>query len=213
MYFLTKMIRCLSFFAAYIVVLIPLADVMAMDEADHSSHSRGHSQHLKATSSNNGYQRTVVRYSIPDFNLIRSDGSITTLYKELDHNEPVMLNFVFTSCTTICPVMSTIFSRVQKKLGKSQSPVRMISISIDPEQDTPKILHHYEKTYSSGNNWQFLTGDLSTIIELQKAFGAYRGNKMNHIPATYMKTGKGEEWVKLDGFANADDIVREYHRL
>jgi protein SCO1/2 len=50
-------------------------------------------------------------------------------------------------------------------------------------------------------------------IPFQKAFDAYRGDKMNHLPVTFVRLAPGKPWVRLDGFATPDDIVREYRTL
>lgn len=120
-----------------------------------------------------------------------------------------MLNFIFTTCTTVCPVMSATFSQAQGKLGK----VRMISISIDPEHDTPSRLKEYAKRFEAGPQWSMLTGSLENSIAVQRAFDIYRGDKMNHEPVTFMRKEPDQPWVRINGFISADDLVREYEKL
>ena len=127
--------------------------------------------------------------------------------------EPVMLNFIFTTCTTICPVQSAAFSQVQQKLGAESDQVRMISFTIDPEHDTPERLRAYARRFGAGPQWQFLTGNLSDIVTVQKTFNAYRGNKMSHEPLVLLRASPDASWVRLDGMASATDIVREYRQL
>ena len=124
-----------------------------------------------------------------------------------------MLNFIFTTCTTICPVMSATFSMVQEKLGPEHGKVRMISISIDPEHDSPSRLNAYAKKFGAGAQWSMLTGSIGNSIAVQRAFDAYFGDKMNHRPVTFMRKGPGKPWLRIDGFASADDLLREYRKL
>src|SRR6478752_627751 len=84
--------------------------------------------------------RTTVQYSIPDIRLVRDDGATVSLPDEMNDGRPVVLNFVFTTCGSICPLMSHIFGQFQQRIGKQGSNVHLMSISTDPEQDTPERL-------------------------------------------------------------------------
>jgi protein SCO1/2 len=109
--------------------------------------------------------------------------------------------------------MSATFAQVQESLGSDANKVRMVSVSIDPEHDTPERLREYAKRFDAGPQWHFLTGRLDDSIAVQKAFGVYRGNKMNHEPTTLLKAADGETWFRMDGLASAADVVAEYRRL
>ena len=123
------------------------------------------------------------------------------------------INFIFTSCTTICPVLSATFSQVQNKYGSQINDVKMVSISIDPEYDTPDRLNQYAQRFHAQKSWTFLTGDLDTVMIVLDAFDAYRGDKMNHIPLALISTPDTSGWVRLEGFANAGDLINEYQAL
>ena len=140
-------------------------------------------------------------------------GDQVSLAAELDSGRPVLLNFIFTTCTTICPVLSATFAEVQDILGAESGEVRMISISVDPDYDTAARLRDYAEAHGAGPGWQFLTGSFSNVLAVERAFGAYRGDKANHTPLTFMHAGGESPWVRLEGFANAADIVREYRRM
>lgn len=160
------------------------------------------------------YVRTLAGYTIPDVKLVDADGAGVPLRSELvDGDKPVILNFIFTTCGAVCPVMSATFAQVQAALGAEREAVRMVSISIDPEQDTPAALKAYAGKYDAGPQWQMLTGSLDDSIAVQRAFDVYRGDKMNHQPATFLRAAPGQPWVRLAGFASAADILHEYRRL
>ena len=159
------------------------------------------------------FQRSEHCYDLPDLSLVDAAGMQVRLQDVLDVDQPVMLNFIFTTCTTICPVQSAAFQQVQQQLGAERDRVRMVSISIDPEYDTPQRLQAYAERFQAGPRWQFLTGKLADIIAVQKAFEAYRGNKMSHEPLTLLRAAPDAAWVRLDGMASASDIVREYRQL
>jgi protein SCO1/2 len=140
----------------------------------------GHEHHAAQPDGSGDYKRSVREYSIPDVSLTSSDARPVRLRELLATREPVMLNFIFTTCSAICPVMSQVFSEVPAKLGTSSAKLRMISISIDPENDTPAELKSYSKRFNATDRWQFLTGRVEDVTLVQRAFDNYRGDKMNH---------------------------------
>ncbi len=176
------------------------------DEADPHAHHR----HMLETKT---FSRSLHDYQLPDLELVNMAAEKTSLLEQINSGKPVMVNFIFTTCTTICPVMSATFAQVQSELGAKSDEVRMISISIDPEHDTPERLREYAGLFNAGPQWQFLTGSLADSVAMQKAFDVYRGNKMNHEPTTLMKAADSDSWVRIDGLASAADILAEYHRL
>jgi protein SCO1/2 len=154
--------------------------------------------------------RSIVNYSVPDtITLVRSDGTRVSFARALDDGGPVLLDFIYTTCTTICPVMSQTFAEVQKRLGADAAKVKMLSVSIDPEQDTPARLAEYAKRYRAGAEWTFYTGTVEASIAAQRAFDVYRGDKMSHTPLTFFRSAPGQPWVRLDGFATPDAVIDE----
>jgi protein SCO1/2 len=153
--------------------------------------------------------RRTMNYVVPEVTLVRSDGARVNFGHELDDGRPVLLDFIYTTCTTICPVMSQTFAEVQKRLGADAAKVKMVSVSIDPEEDTPARLTEYAKRYQAGPQWTFYTGTVEASVAAQRAFDAYRGDKMNHAPVTFFRSAPGQPWVRLDGFVTPDAIVGE----
>ena len=183
------------------------ASVIAQD------HQHDHSHHAMPGKPGR-YVRTLAGYTIPDVKLVDADGAGVPLRSEFaDRDKPIILNFIFTTCGAVCPVMSATFAQVQAALGAERDAVRMVSISIDPEQDTPAALKDYAGKYHAGPQWRMLTGSLDDSIAVQRAFDVYRGDKMNHQPATFLRAAPGRPWVRLAGFASAADILHEYRRL
>jgi protein SCO1/2 len=163
------------------------------------------------TFSNDEIRRTVVNYAVPALKMVRDDGTGVWLDKELNDGRPVVLNFVYTSCTTICPMSSQEFSRLQQRLGPDRDKVHLVSISIDPEQDTPARLRDYARHFHAGKDWQYYTGTAASSVKAQQAFDAYRGDKMSHNPVTLVRAAPDGNWVRFDGFVGADDLYAELH--
>jgi protein SCO1/2 len=173
--------------------------------AHDASEAKAHHHKVSA-----GLKVTMADYAVPEVRLVRDDGKTVALSKELDDGRPVVLNFVYTTCPGICPVMSQVFSQFQERLGGERDKVHMVSISIDPEQDTPARLREYAKKFSAGSQWRHYTGTVAASVTAQKAFNAYRGDKMSHDPLTLMRAAPGKPWIRIDGFATADDLLEQY---
>jgi protein SCO1/2 len=188
---------------------LTLAPAVALGQNAHDHHQH----HGGAAMPGSGYSRAAAQYEIPDVTLINGDGKQVSLRAELDSGSPAVVNFIFTSCTAICPVMSATFSQVERVLGADTNKPRIVSISIDPEYDTPARLKEYAMRHDAGPDWQLLTGRKETILSVARAFDAWRGDKMNHTPSTYLRAGPNKPWVRLDGFASPAEIVREYRTM
>jgi protein SCO1 len=159
------------------------------------------------------YSRSIHSYKVPNVDVVTQDGRKTQLSVVLDQGSPVVVNFIFTTCNTICPIMTAILSKVYESIGSSSYNLRFVSISIDPEHDTPATLVEYAKKFKAGSNWQFLTGDLDQLQLIQRAFDAYRGDKMNHTSLTLMRAANSSSWVRIEGTANAHDLINEFNSL
>jgi protein SCO1/2 len=178
----------------------------------HSGEHDAHAQRRAAAAGPHRYDRSLRSYRIPDVTLLDMTGARVALASALGGDTPVFLNFIFTSCTSICPVMSATFAEVQRQLDADGNRIRMISISIDPEHDNPDQLSAYARKHDAGPDWRFLTGRSADIVAVQNAFNAYRGNKMSHVPSTFLRASASGPWVRIDGFASAADLVAEYRR-
>jgi protein SCO1/2 len=176
--------------------------------ADESAEMPAHHHHMASQAST-----STVQYQVPDLKLVRADGKAVSLPEEMNDGRPVLLNFIYTSCTSVCPLMSQVFSQFQEQLGGERDKVHLMSISIDPEADTPARLTEYAQTYGAGPGWQFYTGTVNASVTAQRAFSVYRGDKMAHTAVTLMRAAPGQPWLRVDGFATPDQLMHEYHQV
>jgi protein SCO1/2 len=148
--------------------------------------------------------------NIGDIALVDHRGRMVTLREAVGDDKPVLLNFIFTSCTTICPVMTRGFAQFQASLGSELRNVRLVSISIDPDIDTVDTLREYAERYDAGDSWRFLTGTPEAVEAAQRAFGAFRGGKYNHAPRTYFRSSADLPWRAIEGLSSAETLLRAY---
>jgi protein SCO1/2 len=157
--------------------------------------------------------RSIREYAVPGVRLVRDDGKVVSLPDEMNDGRPVVLNFIFTTCTSICPLMSSVFAQFEHRLGADADKVHLMSISLDPEQDTPARLLEYARKFHAGREWQHYTGTVDASLATQRAFDVYRGGKMTHSPLTLIRAAPGRPWLRLEGFVTTDDLVRDYREL
>ncbi len=159
------------------------------------------------------YQRSEENYVVPDVTVVNQDGEKVSLRELLDPGKPVMLDFIYGTCTTICPILSAGYASLQRRLGPATRDVQLVSVTIDPEHDTPEILTEYLRRYSRQPGWDFVTGSRSDIDKVMNAFGAYVPNKMSHQPLTFMRGAGEQTWVRIYGLVGTSDLMAEYQKL
>jgi protein SCO1/2 len=156
---------------------------------------------------------TIQQYPIPNVKLVRDDGVDVSLPAEMNDGRPVVVNFIFTSCGSICPLMSQVFGQFQRRLGADGAHLHLLSISTDPEEDTPVKLREYAHRFGARDGWNHYTGTLEASQSAQRAFDVYRGDKMSHTPVTLMRAAPGRPWLRIEGFATPEELLQNYHQL
>lgn len=159
------------------------------------------------------YTRTFKDYVVPDVTLLNQQGKKVKLIELLNSKKVVLVDFIFTTCTTICPVLSAGFANFQKRVGQDPKDVLLVSISIDPENDTPKRLTEYLKRYGAKPGWEFLTGSKRDIERVTKVLEAYTMNKMSHLPLALLHSSADKRWLRIYGLIGTSDLLAEYERM
>jgi cytochrome oxidase Cu insertion factor (SCO1/SenC/PrrC family) len=146
--------------------------------------------------------------NIPDVELLDQDGRKIHFYTDLVKGHAVAINFIFTTCTTICPPLGATFARVQKELGdKVGRDVRFISISVDPATDTPERLKAWGAKFHAGDGWTFVTGNKPQVDELLRALGASSASREDHSPTVLIGDAHGN-WTRTYGLAKSSQLVQ-----
>ena len=158
------------------------------------------------------YKRTVHNYIIPDVTLVNQDNKKVQLRSFLKQDKVIVLDFIFGTCTTICPVLSASYVNFQNKMGNEAGKVQLLSISIDPEHDSPKVLKTYLTRYRAKPGWDFLTGSKENIERVMNAFNAYVSDKMQHYPLTFVYSPVQDRWFRIDGLVATSELMDEYQK-
>ncbi len=155
------------------------------------------------------YDADVSKLNIPDVELLDQNGRKIRFYTDLVKGRTVAINFIFTTCTTICPPLGATFARVQKELGdKVGRDVRFISISVDPATDTPERLKAWGAKFHAGDGWTFVTGAKPQVDELLRALGASSARREDHSPTILIGNDARGSWTRTYGLAKSSQLVQ-----
>ena len=170
-----------------------------------------HTGHDTAASTANP-QTARIRFA--DVTLLDQNGKVVSLEKDLVSNKIVVMGFIYTSCTTVCPMVSSIMGKVQKRLGaRVGTEVQLVSISIDPQRDDPQRLSDYARTFQQGPGWSWLTGSPQSVDATLKGLGAYGGDFQNHPPLILVGDGNNRLWTRYYGFTDPTELARAVEKL
>jgi cytochrome oxidase Cu insertion factor (SCO1/SenC/PrrC family) len=190
-----KMTRHLLTIALATSVLAGQSPVAALLAADESGVTGGRSSHVEPD----------IRFSpvIPDVPVQDQNGRALRFHSDLVKNKTVAINFIFTSCTTICPPLTTAMRAIQRQLAdRVGTDVWLISVSVDPTVDRPARLKAFADDFGAGPGWTFVTGKQADIDRLLKAFGSYSGSDVNaHASTMLIGNDRTNRWIRTNGLA------------
>ena len=144
--------------------------------------------------------RELGQMSIPDVVLLNQDGREVRFYSDLVKNKTVAINFVYTSCTTICTPMGAVFANLQDRMGaRAGKDVQLISISVDPVVDTPQRLKAWGAKFDAGPGWTLLTGSKRDVDDLLKTLKVFTPDVEDHSPILLIGNERKGRWVRAYG--------------
>ncbi len=146
--------------------------------------------------------------AIPDVMVIDQNGERHHFYRDLVQGRSVAINFIFTTCTTICPPLTANFAKIQKMMAaRGEKNLRLISVSVDPENDTPERLKSYSELFHAHEGWMFVTGRRADMEQIWKAFNVYLSSKQDHPPTVAIGNDVTHRWVFASGLTSADKLA------
>lgn len=144
---------------------------------------------------------------IPDTQVLDQYGKSRSFYSDLIKGKTVAINFLFTTCTAICPSLAATFRRVQQEAAERGIEVELISISVDPSTDTPERLHDFAEKFKAGPGWTFVTGDKARIDSVLQTLGAAVSNKNDHTPMILIGNDESDHWTRAYGLTSPVKIL------
>ena len=147
---------------------------------------------------------------LPDTELITQYGKHRRLSSDIIDDRIVVIDFIYTTCTTVCPVLSATLRQVQRQL---EGDILLVSISVDPIRDTPAKLKAYADKLQVGDGWVWLTGEKQAVDGVLRQLGAYTPNFADHPSMVLVGDARSGHWSRFLGFPAAEKIVAKVKEL
>jgi protein SCO1/2 len=180
----------------------PAEDRHHHDHAAHSATTQGEADpHAAHRAAAENVIDARVELQLRDAVVLNQDGEAVKFRSQVVGEDIVVVTFVYTTCTTVCPVVSALFQDLQNRLGQNAgSAVKLVSVTVDPLRDTPQRLKAFSRKYSAGPGWTFITGSKGEVDKVLNDFGAYTPNYTDHPPLVMVGDGKTGQWLRFYGF-------------
>ena len=196
----------------------------AAEQGDHAHHDHHQHHNMAEGDDPHAHHRAMLEkpaepaqsadVDLRDRTLVDQEGRDVRFVSDVIGDRIVVVDFVYTSCTTVCPVISAVFGQVQNRLGERLGDdVVLVSVSVDPIRDTPKRLKAYSKIHKAQPGWIWLTGPKRKMDEVLDGLGAYTPNFEDHPAMVLVGDGRTGQWSRFFGFPSPDRIVQQVNAL
>jgi len=201
--------HCRKITVIAIVMLLVLPGTAAFaDAGTEQPVSDPHAKHREMLKKSRADTSTASDIDLRDELLVNQHGDAVRFVSDVVGDQIVVMDFVYTTCTTVCPVLSVIFQQVQTGLGdRLGTDVKLISISVDPVRDTPVRLKNYAEGLQAHAEWAWLTGDKTVVDEVLRGLGAYSPNFEDHPSIVLVGDPQRGTWKRFFGFPGPDKIL------
>ena len=175
-------------------------------------------QEVKQDSATWGQQRTAedadfqpfmnVNVQLYDLELVTQEGKRVKFKSDVVADKLVAMTFIFTTCTTICPIYNAIFSQLQTLLGERMGKdVVMVTLTLDPTRDVVGRMKRTAQKFGAQPGWLYLTGEKPNVDQVLKGLGAYFPNFEEHPPMALVGDGKTGTWKRFNGFPSPEQVL------
>lgn len=203
------------------LVLAGAAGVRAQSHDGHQGHSErsggagqtapehaGHAGHAPPPAPADDGVQQLGSIRVPDIVLKDQDGRDVRFYSDLIQGKRVVINTIFTTCTTICPPMGATYSKLQSLLEeRGERDVHLISISVDPVRDTPERLKAWGEKFHAGPGWTLVTGPKLEVDRVLKGLEVFTANPEDHSPVVLVGDEPRGEWTRAYGLVAPSKLL------
>ena len=144
----------------------------------------------------------------PNVSVVNQDGKRFNFYDDLVKGKVVVFNFMFTGCSTLCPLTTSRLAEVKERLGDAVGrDIFMYSMSLDPEHDDPAALKKFAAGFHVGKGWEFLTGKAEDLKAIRERLGERSRVMTEHQAQIVLGNDVTGEWGKDSAMSDIDHIV------
>ena len=160
-----------------------------------------HEQHKHADT------EQVRTHRIPDVALTDQDGHQVRFVSDVLQKRTALISFIYTSCKTTCPLVGATMAKVAEQIEHDLPDAVIVSISVDPEYDTPARLSAWRHEYGEVPQWTLLTGPKREIERLLRSLGAYSPSLEDHSDVLLIGSGRAGHWTRMTSLAAWDKVA------
>lgn len=155
-----------------------------------------------------GKSRNGAAIYLADLPLVDQNGKTVDLYKDYIAGRHIVLHSFFARCEGSCPVMMTTLQSLQKQLGaRLGKDVQIVSITVDPDHDSPQVLADYARRVQAKPGWHFLSGSNAQVTTALRRIGQYADAPENHMNLIIVGNDASGDWRKLHGLGPLKEVV------
>lgn len=142
------------------------------------------------------------------------DGRPLRFYSDVLKDQVVLVNFVFTECGDSCPLITQKLLQARQSLGAQARGVRYVSITIDPERETPQTMAAFARKHGANDpQWLWLSGSKASIELVTKRLGAHTDTREEHFTGLIVGNLRTDRWVKIRPDAPPQAIAEQLRRV
>ncbi|HEY8413081.1 MAG TPA: SCO family protein [Pyrinomonadaceae bacterium] len=165
-------------------------------------------QQPAAPATPDGTESASAKY-FTDIQLVNQNGEKMRFYSDLLQGKTVIINSFFATCQGSCLPITRNLEKVQEALGdRLGKDARIISISVDPEVDTPAELKAFSKKFHARPGWYFLTGSKENVEFVLKKLGQFVEDKNDHLNIFIIGNERTGLWKKAFGLAKSEELIK-----
>ncbi|MBV9120404.1 MAG: SCO family protein [Chloroflexi bacterium] len=181
---------------------------------------------LRPSGSRGGLTGAIVNGSpaAPDFTLIDQNGRQVSLHDSQGKVRAV--TFLYTHCPDVCPLIASTLGQADRRLAAQQNQVELLSVSVDPQGDTPPAIHKFDDDRGLADlpNWHYLTGAPSQLAKVWTDWGGINANnpdgakaltpdQLEHMSIVYLVDPQGHMRAALPANFTVDDFLQDVNAL
>jgi protein SCO1/2 len=145
---------------------------------------------------------------LPNTPVVTQDNKSLFFYDDVLKGKIVILSFIYTTCRDICPVVTARLSQLEEKLGDVVGrDIFFVSVSIDPDNDTPEKLKEYANAFSAGPSWLFLTGKPADMEAMRYKLGERRERISQHRNEILLYNDATGDWERSSVFGDLNTLA------
>ena len=140
---------------------------------------------------------------VPNVSVVDQDGRTLKFYDDLIKDKIVVVSFIYTTCKDICPLVTARLGLLQERLGERVGrDIHFVSVSIDPERDTPERLKAHAEAFRTGPGWTFVTGRPEDIAQIRYKLGERSRELNEHRNDVMLGNDRTGQWARDSVFAD-----------